>query len=269
MTVECLNEYKHIDERLGQIGINKLGEPMQIIKCYPNYRVDVKFLDGRDCIINIKYDNFRRGIAKNYNRIEYGYNGYLGQGPYVTGYRKDGKKYMTPEFNVWLAMHRRAENYDENHPTYSDVIVCDEWCNFQKFAKWYNDNVYECKEKLCLDKDIIVPKNKIYSPETCRLVPDSVNQLFKQQQLKDNGLPAGVYYDKECLSKPYRTCKLKVIVDGAVELSQYSSDDINEVHDMYKIVKEDYIRSSAEFYKDIIPNDVYEAMKKYKYELYN
>ena len=54
---ECLNEYKPIEERLGQVGVNKLGEYMEVIKCYPNYRVDVKFLDGNDCIINIKYDN--------------------------------------------------------------------------------------------------------------------------------------------------------------------------------------------------------------------
>jgi hypothetical protein len=267
---ECLNEYKPIEERLGQIGVNKLGEYMEVIKCYPNYRVDVKFLDGNDCIINIKYDNFRRGVAKNYNRVEYGFHGYLGQGPYVTGYRENGKKYMTPEFNVWLSMHRRSENFNGEKPSYEDVTICKEWWNFQNFAKWYNENIYECNERLCLDKDILIPKNKIYSPEACRLVPDSLNQLFKQQPEKDNNLPIGVYYDNGNKNKPYRTCKLYYVnEDGEVHLTQESFKTPNEAFELYKSYKEKYIRDCAEFYKGKIPIEIYNALKTYKFELYN
>lgn len=267
---EFLNEYKPIEERVGQIGVNKLGERMEIIKCYPDYRVDVKFLDGNECVINIKYSNFRDGIAKNYNRVEYGFNGYIGKGPYITGYRENGKKYMTPEFNVWLAMHRRAENYIGNKPSYADVTICKEWWCFQNFAKWYNENKYTCKEKLCLDKDILFPKNKIYSPETCRLVPDSINQLFKQQPRKENKLPVGVYFDNTNKSKPYRTCKLKYVnKDGEVHLTQVSTETLDEAFNIYKKYKEKYIQDCAEFYKGKIPEDIYVAMKNYKFDLYN
>lgn len=271
MANKYLNEYKPIEERLGQIGVNKLGEEMEIIKCYPDYRVDVRFLDGNNCIINIKYINFRYGVAKNYNRVEYGYNGYIGQGPYVTGYRdENGRKFMTPEFNVWLGMHRRAGNFSGDKPSYSDVEICEEWNNFQNFAEWYNNNVYDCGERLCLDKDILYPMNKIYSPETCRLVPDRINQLFKHQNEKDDGLPTGVYYDNRNKSKPYRTCKLRRINDnGDVELFQFASDSIDEAYEVYKEAKEQYIRDMADIYRNILPIEIYQAMKNYIFNEYN
>ena len=68
--------------------------------------------------------------------------------------------------------------YDENElkkePSYIGCKVCEEWLNFQNFARWIYDNKYECDD-LELDKDLLIKGNKIYSPNTCCLLPHEIN----------------------------------------------------------------------------------------------
>lgn len=46
-----------------------------------------------------------------------------------------------------------------------------------------------------LDKDILVKNSKIYSPETCCLVPRQVNQLFAKNDVRRGACPVGVRWD--------------------------------------------------------------------------
>ena len=62
--------------------------------------------------------------------------------------------------------------WKEKHPTYENVYVCEEWHNFQNFAKWYYNNYYSInEERMEIDKDILYKNNKVYSPDTCIIVP--------------------------------------------------------------------------------------------------
>lgn len=55
--------------------------------------------------------------------------------------------------------------YSKKHPTYKDCTVCEEWHNFQTFAKWFDENYYEIENTIMdLDKDILKNGNKIYCP---------------------------------------------------------------------------------------------------------
>ena len=57
---------------------------------------------------------------------------------------------------------------------YSDIDVY-----FQEYGQWFDDNYYEIKgERMALDKDILVKHNKIYSPETCIFVPQTINCMW-------------------------------------------------------------------------------------------
>ena len=62
---------------------------------------------------------------------------------------------------------------------------------FQNFAKWFDDNKYEVDGRLHIDKDILYPNCKIYSPETCLLIPQRINMLFLNKPNK-RGLPNGI-----------------------------------------------------------------------------
>lgn len=47
-------------------------------------------------------------------------------------------------------------------------------------------------EGLHLDKDIIIPGNKIYGPDTCAFVPIYINSFFNTPKIKNKTMPLGV-----------------------------------------------------------------------------
>ncbi len=60
-----------------------------------------------------------------------------------------------------------SESYLNKRPSYRGCSVCEEWKTFSNFMAWMkNKNM----ENLELEKDILVPGNKLYSPETCVFV---------------------------------------------------------------------------------------------------
>ena len=175
MAKNYLNESLPIGNRLGQIGITKYGDIMKIIEYYTNDNIIVEMLTDNPCQVHTQYINFLKGNVKNYNKVMYGYHGYLGQGLYSTEHLDDnGIRIRHIEFGIWKGIHCRSENFDGKHPSYKDVTVCEEWWNYQNFAKWYNDHKYNIEDDfLCIDKDILYPESKIYSPsilEYCEML---------------------------------------------------------------------------------------------------
>lgn len=149
---------------------------------------------------HVLYNNFKKGNIKcPYERRYYGI-GYLGEGKYDIN--ENGKH--TKCYNTWHDMFRRCydEKCHEKRPTYKDCEVDEEWHNFQNFAKWYYENYYEIEgEKMQLDKDILHKGNKIYSPETCIFVPQTINLLFTKSDKTRGNNPMGVF---DCENGKYR-----------------------------------------------------------------
>lgn len=81
-------------------------------------------------------------------------------------------------YSIWNSMKYRCNNVS----TYENCDICDEWLIYDNFEKWYKENYYEVKgEKMSIDKDIICLTNsidKIYSPNTCLILPQRINSLF-------------------------------------------------------------------------------------------
>jgi len=83
---------------------------------------------------------------------------------------------MTKEYKAWSAMLKRCycKKTHEKQPTYKECEVCDDWLDFQLFADWYSKSS-RGRVDLEVDKDISVKNNKVYSPETCKLVTKKEN----------------------------------------------------------------------------------------------
>lgn len=98
----------------------------------------------------------------------------------------------------------------EVNPSYCGVTVCDGWLKISGFSSWLSAN--EGWEILELDKDL--KGGKIYSPDTCLLVPHYVNSLFVIKR-KGHDLPLGVSIKPEHPlmisphSNPYRARIMK------------------------------------------------------------
>lgn len=250
------------EERLGKTNISNEGYEMKIIEYKNANNIWVEFQDKHKAKVCTTYNNFKKGEIKNpYHPNVYGV-GYYGQGKYKSSI--NGKP--TKVYNHWRDMLRRCYDpyYLNKEPTYIDCYVCEEWHNFQNFSEWFYKHYYEIpNERIELDKDILFKGNKIYSPETCILVPQRINTLFIKQQGKRGDLPIGVNYhkrDKILMVKCYTLEKREYL--GSFPLNKPF-----QAFTCYKNFKENYIKQVADEYKDLIPKKLYEALYKYEVEI--
>ncbi len=246
-------------ERVGEIRLNRYGTPMKIIDYINSANVIVEFQDEYHYRKHTDYDSFKNGKIKNpYDKTMFGV-GYLGDGKF--GADKNNKR----TYQVWQDMLVRCYSKKQNKSKtcYDECVVCDEWHNFQNFAKWYEDNYYEISDqRMHIDKDILCKNNVVYSPKTCIIVPSEINALMVKRKKQRGNTPIGVYYNKKaCLY--FSFCW----TGGSQKeyLGQYNTPE--EAFTVYKIRKEQYIKEIADKYKKHIPQKLYDALYRYKVEI--
>ncbi|MFQ9297775.1 MAG: AP2 domain-containing protein [Clostridia bacterium] len=253
-------------DRTGETGTNNFGSKMVITK-YRNARnIDVYFSEYNWTTKGSRYGNFKRGkVLCPYERRHYGV-GYIGEGKYKMS--KNGKAVKC--YEVWIKILQRC--YDDichkDRPTYNQCEIYEKWLNYQNFAEWYYNNYYKIEgEKMALDKDILVKGNKIYSPDTCIFVPERINTLFIKCDNKRGNYPVGVSYrkrDKKFISQ----CN---VYDFEKRKSQQKHlgyhETAEEAFKVYKQFKENYIKEVADYYKDKIPQKLYDAMYRYEVDI--
>ena len=93
-----------------------------------------------------------------------------------------------PVYSRWRNMLRRC--YTKSDKSYEGVTVCDEWLVFSKYKCWYDSQV-KPEAPFDVDKDILQGQIRVYSPETCILLPRRINSFVA---ISNKGLP-GTYYD--------------------------------------------------------------------------
>ena len=253
-------------DRTGEENYNNFGSKMIIIKYRNNKDIDVYFPEYDWTFKHTSYKEFKNGEIKcPYERRYYGI-GYLGEGKYKV--RENGK--TTKCYDAWHSMLQRCydEKFHKKRPTYKGCKMRDNWHNFQNFGKWYYDNYYEIEgQKMCLDKDILLKGNKIYSPETCIFVPNNINTLFIKNDKCRGVYMIGVSYHKQT-GKFKARCNiydLKERKRKITHLGYYNTPE--EAFNVYKEFKENYIKQVADYYKDKIPSELYDAMHNYKVEI--
>ena len=247
--------------KLNKIGDEKrsvFGSLMRVVGYRNIQDIDVYFEEYDYTAKNVRYQHFKSGRIKCPYEPRVCGKGYLGEGKYscVT----DKKCY-----SYWVGMISRCYNPKsiEKYPTYIGCEVCEEWLNFQNFAEWYYKNYYEIEDKtMCLDKDILVKGNKIYSPSTCIFVPNEINLIFVKNNSKRGNLPIGVSWNKICNKYTAQCCDgyRKIILLGYF-------DNIDEAFSSYKQFKEKTIKKMADEYKPYIPSRLYKAMYEYEVEM--
>lgn len=91
----------------------------------------------------------------------------------------------------WGTMVARC--YSDNWPAYKDCSVVDSWLRFSNFKSWMEQQDWEGKE---LDKDILYPGNKIYSPDRCVFIDAKVNSFVIDSEAARGSYPLGVFLEK-------------------------------------------------------------------------
>jgi len=95
-------------------------------------------------------------------------------------------------YRKWKQMLRRcySSNFHVKNQSYIGCSVCEEWRLFSNFKMWMMSQDWEGKE---LDKDMLFPGNKVYSPDKCVFVDKEVNELFSKKNM--HGV-RGVHYNQ-------------------------------------------------------------------------
>ena len=108
-----------------------------------------------------------------------------------------------PIYRVWASMVTRVKNPAKQliSPAYVGTDICEEWRSFMSFRAWMIEQEWEGNH---LDKDILEPGCRIYSPQTCAFVPAYVNLLTTGCTRKLNN-PIGVTFEPESSKlRPFR-----------------------------------------------------------------
>jgi len=102
----------------------------------------------------------------------------------------------TVTYNRWMAMLNRCYSSVQRVklPTYEGCTVVQPWLYFSEFEKWMLTQDYLGKQ---LDKDILLPDNKIYGPDTCVFVSQDLNKLLLDSRAARHNYPLGVTYSKK------------------------------------------------------------------------
>ena len=251
------------NKRIGQENYNHQGCLMKIIEYNKAIDIVVEFQDEYKAQVHTQYGNFKKGNVKNpYYPMVYGV-GIIGD-----KYPSKVNNSQTKEYKIWQAMIRRSfdRKYKENRPTYKDVTCCEEWLYYPNFYEWLHsqDNFdnWLHGEQWCLDKDILFKGNKIYSPDTCCLVPNNVNTLFISRSNDRGILPIGVRRQD---SKFRAKCSNQITNKEYIKYHSTLTDAFLD----YKYQKESLIKQVAglEYNKGNITKTCYEAMMKYEVDI--
>jgi len=139
----------------------------------------------------------------------------------------NGKRIQCPFYRTWKSMLCRcySEKYQLKYPTYIGCSVYLGWHTFSNFKVWMETQDWEGKQ---LDKDLLVPGNKIYSPETCLFVSGQVNNFMISADSIRGEWPVGVSWHKG-VEKFMATCHN--LGKGQKHLGYFDSPD--EASDAY------------------------------------
>lgn len=164
---------------------------------------------------------------------------------------------------VWHNLLQRTLNDSrkQNLPTYEDCKLCDEWKDYATFKEWYYNPINGYREGYQLDKDLLVPGNKTYSPDTCCFLPKYINTFFRER-IKTDRLPKGV-------KKNGNRYQARFMKKGKMFL--FKGETPKEAFTKYKEAKEQYIKEMAsEYYsRGEITEKVYNALMCYKVQMYD
>lgn len=160
-----------------------------------------------------------------------------------------------PMYNTWMCMLNRcygATHTKKNSP-YKDCLVSENFKYYPYFKEWCNKQIGFGNKGWALDKDILVKGNRVYSEDTCCLVPVEINNLLTRYT-KESDTCKGVYYNKK-LGKFSAHLLGKYIGLFTTEL---------EAFQVYKQAKEAYIKEVANKWKDRIDPLVYKTLMSWE-----
>ena len=147
-------------------------------------------------------------------------------------------------FISWKSMIRRIYNgYGRFAKCYENCVICEEWLDYGVFKNWY-ENQRGCGLKYELDKDLL-GNGKLYSPETCCLLPRELNSMIVSRVSKNRELPTGV---KRSGKRFFAQALIGTAEKTYIYLGNFDTPE--EASNAYKAFRKKRIAETAQVYYD-------------------
>jgi len=162
-----------------------------------------------------------------------------------------------PFYNRWKDMLKRcySQKYLKKQPSYLGSSVCEEWKYLSNFKRWMEIQDWEGKH---LDKDLLYPGNKIYSPNTCIFISPSLNSFMTNSSLKNSSGFNGVRLEKRTMKWESKICK---------EYKTYHIGTYHSKEEAYYYYKVERNREVLKWIEKIEDNRIKKALEKHLYIL--
>lgn len=160
-------------------------------------------------------------------------------------------------YQTWQDMHRRCvPTYQSSRPTYKGCTVHKDWHLLSIFRAWFMERA---RPGFALDKDILVPGNKVYGPDTCAVVPPALNGILLACDATRGAWPIGVHQDFASNKKHPYVAQMRQY-KKTVYLGAYKTPE--EAHEAWRVAKRAYVKEVAlrSFLANEIKTDVYLAL---------
>lgn len=237
-----------------------------IIKYNSCYSVIVKWQDGSES--EHPASNILNGGIKPLFQPSVAGVGFFGDGEFSSKAKKGKKSAPTVVLDYWRRMLTRCfdpkEVIKQTSLSYLNVEVCNEWFNFQNFAKWaLSQPNWDIKNEL--DKDLL-GTGYLYSPENCTFLPMEINVFLSDSYAREvHDLPKGVQYLQPGTENSKVGYVARCHTDQGREYLGYHNTP-EAAFAVYKKAKEAYAKILAERYKGCITTPAYEKLLAFTVE---
>ena len=235
---------------VGQVRNTNEGGSFTVIEFHSATNVIIRHNDEHGHVAKVSSCQVRNGVIRNpFYPTLYGV-AYMGVGKHKAKIK--GKNVQ--HYSVWTGAVCRCYCPVRlaKTPSYNGCTLSKEFLCYQNFAEWYTSHEsyglgYD------LDKDLLVKGNKIYSAETCTMLPKELNLAIKVKFSKNSDLPIGVLRNKV----GGYIAALKKGLKG-YHLGTFKTPE--EASAAYVKAKEAYVKELALEYKDQIEPRAFEAL---------
>lgn len=239
--------------KAGDIGYTNGGCQYKVIEYVGDSRYLIEFQDEFKHRMIARGGRLQEGkIANPYFR---GFNGqgYIGVGKYNSNLTDN------PGYSKWMSIWKRIGQV--GNPNFASYVHCTmdvRWESLQDFSEFYYNCPYK-QDGWELDKDLIIPGNKIYGPDTAAYVPKELNTFLTKRE-KASGLPKGVRENRV-------TFGAYLHIDGKIHrIGNYQTPDL--AYAAYKLEKEKDARRLADKYEGLVDPRVIKALRNFKVDNY-
>lgn len=187
---------KRTEITIGTKHISKQGVEWEILdyRSAPK-KILVDVCSSNGTLQTVEYGNLRKGNLKDPLHPSVFGVGIFGIGPYTCIPEGGSKNDKTPNYIAWKSMLERvySDYYLAKQPTYRGCSISEYFLNFQNFSEWFLPHY---SEGYVLDKDLKIFGNKVYSEDTCLVVPKAINGLIVLNDARRGEYPVGVHWAK-------------------------------------------------------------------------